>query len=208
VPKVSVEHGEQIRSRIVESAISVVSERGFHDATIQDVVADSGLSVGAIYTYFGGKDELFAAACQLTLERELEGLAAELAVAPTVRSKLEIAVRHWFDFLADEHVGGTFMVETWAMARQQPVIREMHLRRRESLVTVGRMLLTEAAARGDIPDVLDLDALSRGFAALLDGLLLQRVERADSWRRATAERHALVFLDLLYLARPGPAGVP
>jgi AcrR family transcriptional regulator len=208
VPKVSAEHGEQIRSRIVESAIAVLSERGFYDATIQDVVRDSGLSVGAIYTYFAGKDELFAAACQVALERELEDLATELATAPTVRTKLEIAIRHWFDFLADEHVGGRFMVETWAMSKQQPVIREMLLRRRESLVMVGTMLLTEAAVRGDIPANLDIDALARGFAGLLDGLLLQRVERADSWRRGAAERHALVFLDVLYLARPGRADVP
>jgi AcrR family transcriptional regulator len=208
LPKVSVEHGEQIRSRIVESAIAVVSERGFYDATIQDVVRDSRLSVGAIYTYFEGKDELLAAACQVALERNLEALANELATAPTVRTKLEIAVRHWFDFLADEHVGGAFMVETWAMAKQQPVIREMLLRRRESLVMVGTMLLTEAAARGDIPRSLDVDSLARGFAGLLDGLLLQRVERAETWRRATAERHALVFLDLLYLARPGPSDAP
>jgi hypothetical protein len=66
------------------------------------------------------------------------------------------------------------------------------------------MLLSEAATRGDIPAVLDVEALSRGFVAMLDGLLLQRIERGDSWRRAAAEPHALVFLDLLYLASPGP----
>jgi AcrR family transcriptional regulator len=200
MPKVSIEHGEQIRSRIVEAAIAVVSARGFYDATIQEVVRESGLSVGAIYTYFDGKEELLAAACQAALERELEALAAELALAPTVRAKLEIAVRYWFDFLSDDHIGSGFMVETWAMARQQPVIREMLGRRRERLVAVGTILLTEAAARGEIPSRLDIDALARGFAGLLDGLLLQRVERGDGWRRATAERHASVFLEVLYMA--------
>ena len=38
-----------------------VRERGYHRATMQDVVRASGLSVGAIYTYFDGKDELFLA---------------------------------------------------------------------------------------------------------------------------------------------------
>ncbi len=106
MPRVSTEHGEQIRSRIVESALRVVTERGYHDATIADVVRESGLSVGAIYTYFTGKEELFTAACELAMEQELAALAGELASVPTVRARFDIAVRHWFDYLDQDELEG------------------------------------------------------------------------------------------------------
>ena len=55
MPRVSAAHEQEVRDRIVASAIRVFTDRGY-GATIQDVVRDSGLSVGAIYTYFKSKE--------------------------------------------------------------------------------------------------------------------------------------------------------
>src|SRR3990172_8296230 len=74
VPRVTAAHGPAVRERIVAAALRVFAERGFHGATMQDVVHASGLSVGAIYTYFGSKAELFLASCELTSEQAVEEL--------------------------------------------------------------------------------------------------------------------------------------
>jgi len=47
--------------------------------------------------------------------------------------------------------------------------------------------------------------MARGFTALLDGLVLQRVEEGDSYRRPEMERRALAFLDLV-APRPPEGG--
>jgi hypothetical protein len=47
--------------------------------------------------------------------------------------------------------------------------------------------------------------MARGFTALLDGLVLQRVEEGDSYRRADMERRAFAFLDLVAPRPPGGA---
>jgi AcrR family transcriptional regulator len=198
VPRVSSEHGEQIRSRIVESALRVVRRLGYNDATIHDVVAESGLSVGAIYTYFGGKDELFAAACRQAMEEELSAVSGELARVSSVRARFEIAVRYWFDFLEHDPGAARFMAGTWAQAGSQPRIREMLAARREQLIALAALLLREAVATGEMPAGMDLDGLARGLSAMLDGLLLQRLEEGEGWRRARAERRAMLFIDLLY----------
>jgi hypothetical protein len=64
-------------------------------------------------------------------------------------------------------------------------------------------------ARGELADWLDVDGLARGFMALLDGLLLQRIEDGDAWRPETSVRRARALLDLL-LAAPAtrPAAAP
>src|SRR6201998_2732161 len=49
------------QQRILDAAIEVFATRGFTAATVADVVAGSGASVGSIYHHFGGKNELFLA---------------------------------------------------------------------------------------------------------------------------------------------------
>ena len=39
--------------RILDAAARVFAEKGYHSSTIADVVRESGLSVGFIYSYFG-----------------------------------------------------------------------------------------------------------------------------------------------------------
>src|SRR6201997_1098776 len=49
------------QQRILDAATEVFATRGFAAATMADVVAASGASVGSIYHHFGGKNELFLA---------------------------------------------------------------------------------------------------------------------------------------------------
>jgi hypothetical protein len=50
------EHKKEI---IMGSATKLFAEKGFHATSIQDIVADSELSVGTIYLYFPNKEEIF-----------------------------------------------------------------------------------------------------------------------------------------------------
>ena len=54
--------------------------------------ASSGLSIGAIYTYFGSKDELFLACCDFTTESVAGAIAARLTEGNTTAERLDIAV--------------------------------------------------------------------------------------------------------------------
>lgn len=200
MPRVSLEHEQEIRARIAAAALRVFGERGFHRATVQDVVRESGLSVGAIYTYFSGKDELFLATCDMTAGQGLGELAARLAAGRTTAEKLAIGVGFFLDTidaLGDLPGIKTFLVQAWAEADREPAVREMLIRRREQLVTVGQMLIREGMARGDLPPWIDVASVASGFSALLDGLLLQRLEEGTGYRRTTSERRALAIGELL-----------
>lgn len=216
MPRVSQAHEQQVRERIVAAALRVFSERGFHRATMQDVVRESGLSVGAIYTYFTSKGELFLAGCDLTSEVGLGELGDRLAVGRTVVEKFAIAIGFFFDAMEPASPGlpaGDFMVQAWAEADQDPAIREALARRRAQLVTVGQMLLREAIAKGEAPSWLDPEATTYGYLALLDGLLLQRIEAGASWRRSDMERRAMALVELMLASahvpdRPAVPDVP
>jgi TetR/AcrR family fatty acid metabolism transcriptional regulator len=46
------------RSRILDAAIKVFAERGFHSATVAEIAKAAGVADGTIYLYFKGKDDL------------------------------------------------------------------------------------------------------------------------------------------------------
>lgn len=211
VPRLSPAQEQHVRDRIIRAAVAVFSEKGYHQATIADVVARSGLSVGAIYTHFTGKEELFLHSCDLISGQGLDELAIRLAPLTSTAERLRTAIAYYVETI-DEFQGApgqVGLVRAWAEAGEEPGVREMLARRRERLVGAGQLLLSEGIVRGEIPAWVDVDGLARGFMALLDGLLLQRIEAGDAYRPEESLRRATAFLDVLLAAATAePPGVP
>jgi AcrR family transcriptional regulator len=203
MPRVTPQHEQQVRDRIVRSALSVFAERGFHRATMQDIVRESGLSVGAIYTYFESKSDLILAGCDLITDQELAQLSSRLAAVSGYRERIATAIGYWFDNLAIEQTqrgSGFLILQAWAEAETDPAIREMLLRRRRETVTSIALLLQEGVMRGELPQWLDLPALAHALAALLDGMLIEAAEEGAAYRRADAERRILALIETLLAA--------
>jgi AcrR family transcriptional regulator len=212
VPRVTAAHEQEVRDRIIAAAVRVFSEKGYHSSTIADVCRESGLSVGAIYTYFASKEALFLQSCGLISARGLDELAHRLATATTTAERLSIAVGLYIETI-DEYEGApgqVSLVQAWAEADREPGVREMLAARRERLVGAGQLLLHEGIASGELPAWLDVDAVSRGLLALLDGLLLQRIEAGEAYRPGDLHRRAGAIVQLLLAAASadGPPGAP
>ena len=202
MPRISAEHEAAVRERIVGAAVAVFAEKGYHRATIADVVARSGLSVGAIYTHFRNKEELFLTSCDLISGRGLDELAIRLAPLTTTSERLGAALDYFVETIDefDGEPGQVTLVRAWAEADGEPGVREMLARRRERLVGAAQLLLREGMARGDLPAWLDVDGFARAFTGLLDGLLLQRIEAGEAFRPSEATRRARAVLDVLLAA--------
>ena len=52
---------ERTRRGLIEAAAEVFAERGFHAASLAEVAARAGLTTGAVYSNFRGKEDLFFA---------------------------------------------------------------------------------------------------------------------------------------------------
>jgi AcrR family transcriptional regulator len=202
MPRISPAKEQEVRDRIVAAAVRVFSEKGYHSSTIADVVRESGLSVGAIYTYFTSKEALFRQSCDLIAARGLDQLAERLAPATTTAQRLTIAIAMYVETI-DEFEGAPgqiSLVQAWAEAEREPGVREMLSARRERLVGAGRYLISQGVASGELPASLDVDAVTRGFLGLLDGLLLQRIEAGSAYRPEDLERRAGAILELMLAA--------
>ena len=58
MPKVVPEYKEEAKSKIVEAARVVFAKKGYHDATMDDVAKEVGVSKGALYSYFKSKEDI------------------------------------------------------------------------------------------------------------------------------------------------------
>ncbi|MFF3493347.1 TetR/AcrR family transcriptional regulator [Streptomyces sp. NPDC002795] len=84
MPKVSQAHLAARRQQIIDAARTRFATDGFARTSMPDIVRASGLSTGAIYRYFKGKDEIVAAIC----EQSSQAFPAELT-AEAVQDFLE-----------------------------------------------------------------------------------------------------------------------
>ena len=203
MPRVSQEHEQAVRDRIVRAATAVFAEHGFHRATMQDIVRESGLSVGAIYTYFRSKSELILAGCDLISDLELGELRDRLANVDDYRQRVATALGFFFDQYETERQAdgrAILLARAWAEVDADPAIREMLRRRRREIVTACALLLQEGVVRGELPGWLDVESVAHGVAALLDGVVLEATEDGPAYRREDAERRVLAYLEPLFAA--------
>ncbi len=202
MPRITAEHEAEKRKQILAAARRVFVAKGFHEASIDDLVAEGGVSVGAIYNYYEGKDELIHESILAAVNAEADAVLADTRSAGDVREKMERAIRGWFDYTIDAPGAAIYLVQCWAVASRKPLIRDLLVRRRERMVMLAALIGREGVETGELQGDFDVDAMARGFSALLDGLVLQRVEEGEAYRRPEMERRALAFLDLVAPRRP------
>ncbi|WP_354701722.1 HTH-type transcriptional regulator BetI [Paraconexibacter sp. AEG42_29] len=74
MPKVDAEHLARRREEILDAARRCFARDGFAGTSMAAIVAESGLSTGAIYSYFKGKDELVTAVACAASDGAIEAL--------------------------------------------------------------------------------------------------------------------------------------
>ncbi len=63
----SPEHKLETRTRIVTAARKLFNKRGFTEVSIDEIMAEAGLTRGGFYNHFATKDELYAEAVTIAL---------------------------------------------------------------------------------------------------------------------------------------------
>ena len=79
--------------RIFSAALKISNEKGFHAMSMRDLSREADLSIGALYNYFSGKEELLQMMQEQrrTITRDI--LAADIAAEGDPAGKLRTAIR-------------------------------------------------------------------------------------------------------------------
>ncbi|MFI5706375.1 TetR/AcrR family transcriptional regulator [Kribbella sp. NPDC051620] len=182
MPKVTREHRTARRDQIVSAAQRCVNERGFHKTTMADVIRESGLSAGAVYSYFKSKEEIVSAIADQalsTIAESFEGiLATEQPLTPlaALRATLEHVVR-----IAEQPGGDITRVapQAWAEAMHNEsslsIAQDKYGLLRGHFLAVTR----RAQADGTVDPDIDPEYIAQVLFGLVPGFVLQRLILGD-----------------------------
>lgn len=205
MPKVSQSYLDERRRQILEAATTCFARDGFHKATMQDIVAESRLSPGAIYNYFASKEDIVEAIAEERHRREASLLAAARD-RPTAREALRGIREAFFGPLKDarERRRRGVSIQLWAEAQRNPRILKIVRRGVDTPRRLLRELIADAQRRREVASDLDADALARFLIAAFQGFVLQL-----EWDPRTPVEPYVKVLDAClerWLPRPAPRG--
>lgn len=171
VPKVTEEHLEARRRQIVDAALDCFARQGFHGTTILDICAAAGLSPGAVYRYFGGKEDIIAAVCTkgVEVDEALFAGVSELGLRQGLLRLFDVGM----GALADESslTEVRLRVELWAEGLRNDRVRAIMAEVTNRYRFWVRDMLLAGQAGGEVDPEVDADAAARVLVGIYQALV-------------------------------------
>lgn len=164
------------RERLLDAASDEFRRSGYHGASVASVAGAASYTVGAVYSSFGGKQELLLA----LVERESRRVAADIAAAAeggrNAPEKLRRGAAAWIAFLDEQPDLYAVFMEFWAVAARDPAIRARNAELWGTVRNALGELLERHAESAARRLALPAEQVGAAVMALADGLALQRLE--------------------------------
>ncbi|WP_348788377.1 TetR/AcrR family transcriptional regulator [Leifsonia sp. NPDC080035] len=123
MPKVTEEHRVARKHQIARAALRCFARNGFAATSMADIIAESGLSAGAIYGHYKSKDELIALAVSEILDaRFLE--VAEIRAQDPLPAPGEV-VRTLVTGILTQIGEVQLLIQVWGQVPINPELRTM-----------------------------------------------------------------------------------
>jgi len=124
MPQPQVESANLDRpSQILDAALVCFAKRGFHQASMHDISAEAGISVGLIYRYFENKEAVISAMADRH-KKEISEMLERARKAPTLLESLEILFTAHCCEDAPQVVSA-FVVDLYAEASRNPQVADL-----------------------------------------------------------------------------------
>jgi AcrR family transcriptional regulator len=116
---------EERKAQIFQAALVCFSRKGYYQTTMDDIVAESGLSKGALYWYFKSKKELFLSLFQELMEQY--GQAMESVVTGEAGATEKLRAGLAFIRAGFEEIISFFgvIMEAWTLTRHDEDVERL-----------------------------------------------------------------------------------
>ncbi|GGS19899.1 MULTISPECIES: TetR/AcrR family transcriptional regulator [Actinokineospora] len=165
----------EVRERqILDAAVRVFSEHGYHNASMDEISDVAGVSKPMIYAYLGHKEDLFAACIRREASMLIEAIAAGVEAELPPDMQLWHGLRAFFRFVGAQK-------ESWRVLHRQatsqggPFSEELLAMRDRAIALVDALLVRSATSRG-----MD-EAATKSTEALAAALVGASESLADWW---------------------------
>lgn len=132
------------REQILQAALTCFADKGYHQTTMDDIVAESGLSKGALYWHFKGKQELFVALVEWFMagmnEEIFHAWTEDMSAADKIRTMMMVALE------SSEQTVPFFKVflDFWAQTSEDEQLRRLF----EDMITTYQTEISQIIEAG------------------------------------------------------------
>jgi TetR/AcrR family transcriptional repressor of uid operon len=164
------------RTQILDAAVVCFSKRGFQQASMHDISAEAGISVGLIYRYFQNKEAVISAMADRH-KQEIQEILERARQASGLLESLEVLfTAHCGE--TEPQVVSAFVVDLFAEASRNPPVAELV----RDVCEASMEGVTDLIARS--PEAKATNLTPREMAELIfavnDGMLMRNVLRIGS----------------------------
>jgi TetR/AcrR family transcriptional repressor of uid operon len=189
---------EARHQQILQAAAVCFGRRGFHQATMQDICSEVGLSPGSVYRYFRSKEDLIAALVEADRARHIARIEA-VRDQEDVFAGLKALAIQTLDSLNDPELS-LLHAEIAAEMHRNPNVKELVRNTNAAILDSLAETLRLAQQRGAIDPDLEPRATAELLVAVVDGLSM----RKSLFPEGDAARHTVLVQTMLArFLRPG-----
>jgi AcrR family transcriptional regulator len=174
MPRVSAEHLEATRQRILDAARRCFVRNGFHVTSMQDILAEAGLSVGAVYRYFRSKDEIVVAIADAALDEVTESVRDIFDGPPP--PPLDAVIGRILSSrppLDGSPASARLMLQVWGEAARSPELRERYATTFEAWRAFLTSVVEVYQRSGQLTSAVPAAHLTPALIAVVQGFMVQ-----------------------------------
>jgi AcrR family transcriptional regulator len=164
---------QRTRERLLAAASKVFARRGYHRATVDEIASEAGFTIGALYSNFAGKEELFLALADRQVEERVAEVAAMGDAAEGDEPDVNAAEQLRF-FLERDPEWPLLFYEFWSLSVRNPELQGELAKRREAIRDALAATLRRVAKRHGFKLRFPAPVLATAIAASLNGLAFER----------------------------------
>jgi AcrR family transcriptional regulator len=160
------------RQRILDAAVEVFAEKGYHDARVDEIVEASGTSKGAVYFYFSSKQQIFLALIDEFARKLEQGLLEAVMREPDGIRRVNAALESCLTIFGEtRRLAKIFLVQAVGLGE---AFEEKQLEIHGRFVQAIQMYLDQALADGDIPP-LDTEVTAMVWMGAINEVIIRWV---------------------------------
>ena len=171
------------RAAMMQAALRVFAEKGYHTATIRDIVGSADVAVGTFYFYFPDKETLFVYLYDETADFLVQAVQQAINTRKRFVQQVAAGVQAYINLALYEPAIVNLLLVSGVGAVATLVERRAAFRQR--LVAAWQKPLEEALAAGQLAPQ-DARRSAQGVAGALDEMILSLLEQPDPEREAAA----------------------
>ncbi|NNJ11511.1 TetR/AcrR family transcriptional regulator [Chloroflexales bacterium ZM16-3] len=165
---------EERRAQILDAALRVFARQGLYETRMDDIVAESGLSKGALYWYFKSKDAIITAILEQLFAGSMGGLDALVESTEPADVCLTALASGIAEDIATTTQLRPVLFEFYAIAGRDEGVRQFLKGYYDQFMTAVESIVRRGVAEGTFRPV-DSATAAAVIVATFEGLLLLQI---------------------------------